>query len=238
MNTRLMRYSLVAGLALVLAVPAIAYSQYGPQGPRFAPAGGRTAVGVQGAMQQRGPQRFADRNLAPQRRFAAGPGGAGAQFGGRNVRSGLTGRGMSRGRGSGLAGRGMSRGPGSGLAGRALARAEQIELTDEQGEQISAAQRGHREASINRRAATQIAELELRQLAGADNPDIAAVEAKMREVSEQRIAAMTGSLRLNAAVSEILTAEQIQQLDELGRRPDNRGPRGTQNRRREPVEPR
>lgn len=51
MNKRLFKWSLVAGLALLLALPAIAYSQReGPRGPRFAPGGqGPVAPGAMGA---------------------------------------------------------------------------------------------------------------------------------------------------------------------------------------------
>jgi Spy/CpxP family protein refolding chaperone len=206
MKTRLMKVSLAAGLVMLLALPAAAYSQLGPPGPRFAPGNG-------------GPQGPAGGN------FEA-PRGAVAKQDAR--------RGFGRGRVSGAAfnrrGSFGARlgGPGGrpGLAGRALVQAEEIGLTEEQREQITAAQRGYQETSINRRASTQIAELELRDLMRADTPDIGAVEAKMRELSEHGIAQQTGVLRLDAAVGEILTAEQIDQLGELRRDRRDRDGRG------------
>ena len=93
-----------------------------------------------------------------------------------------------------------------------MSRADQIGLTAEQTDQINQARRAQREASINRRAAAEIAELELRELMGADTPDIAAVEAKLRELAEQHIAEQTTALRLNASVGEILTSDQLADL--------------------------
>ena len=49
-----------------------------------------------------------------------------------------------------------------------------------------------------------------------DAPDIQAVEAKLRELAEHQIAAQTARLRLDESVREILTAEQIDELSELG----------------------
>ena len=117
------------------------------------------------------------------------------------------------------------------MAARALSRADQIGLTAEQTDQINQAQRIEREASINRRAAAEIAELELRDLMGADTPDIAAVEAKLRELSEQHIAEQTEALRLNASVGEILTSDQLDELEDRGRNRDrNRDRRGRRGR--------
>ncbi len=112
------------------------------------------------------------------------------------------------------------------MAARALSRADQIGLTAAQTDQINQAQRAQREASINRRATTEIAELELRELMDADTPDIAAVEAKLRELSEQHIAGQTATLRLNASVGDILTADQVGELENSGRDRGRGGRRG------------
>ena len=84
----------------------------------------------------------------------------------------------------------------------------------------------------------QIAELDLRDLMSADTADIGAIEAKLREVSENRIAEQTGSLRLDASLSEILTAEQIALLenDDQQRGRPQRGGRGQNSRNRAPRE--
>ena len=244
MNNRLSKYSLAAGLALLLAIPAVAHSQYNePQGPRFEAGSGR-GPGNSAPMGELEPQRrqgrFAgaqdtQRGRAP--RGLAGRPGRGSRGSIQpdrrgDSRGGFRGTGRSVGRGAGRSiGRGAGRGAGRGgfaagsgsrtsrpsLAAHALARADQIGLTDEQRDQITAAQRGVREASINQRAATQIAELELGDLMGAETRDIAAIEAKLRQLAEQTIAAQTASLRLDEAVHETLTDQQIDDLGDLGR---------------------
>lgn len=246
MNNRLSKYSLAAGLALLLAIPAVAHSQYNePQGPRFEAGSGR-GPGSSAPMGELEPQRRQGRFAGAQdnQRGRAPRGLAGRRGRGRgsrgsiqpdrrgDSRGGFRGTGRSVGRGAGRSiGRGAGRGAGRGgfaagsgsrtsrpsLAVRALARADQIGLTDEQRDQITAAQRGVREASINQRAATQIAELELGDLMGAETRDIAAIEAKLRQLAEQTIAAQTASLRLDEAVHETLTDQQIDDLGDLGR---------------------
>jgi Spy/CpxP family protein refolding chaperone len=231
MNNRLVKYSLAAGLALFLALPAVAYSQYSAdQGPRFAGDGwspGKIAP-MSVLPQQRAQGRFGNAQTPPR-------GSVGRAGRGRDNRRGV-GRQRDRGdfgrRSRGAPGIG-DRGGRSSLAARALGRADQIGLTAEQRDQIRAAQRAVREASINRRATTQIAELELRDLMGAETRDIAAIEAKLRELAEQRIAEQTGALRLDEAVSETLTDEQVDELGDLtrDRGRDRSGRRGGRGRR-------
>lgn len=244
MNKRPMKWVMVAGFALLLALPAAAYSQLGAPGPwppaspdGLTPQDGpaefsgswSVAAGQQhpGMAAQFGPR---GRSAAQRGRVAA-PSGRRSDTGGRRIRPGLAG--VPRGRG------GAAR---PSLAARALAQSERITLTDEQRQQILAAQHGFREASINRGAEIRIAELDLRELMRVDSPDISAVEAKMREISEHRIAARTGALRFDAAVSEILTTEQVEQLGQQRLRPragdDRRGrpDRGPRRAMEEPVE--
>ena len=255
MNNRLSKYSLAAGLALLLAIPAVAHSQYNaPQVPHLGADGGRVpgnTVPLGELEPQRRQGRFAgaqdtQRGRAP--RGATGRPGRGSRGSIQpdrrgnsrgNSRSEFRGAGRNVGRGVGRSiGRGAGRGAGRGgfaagitgrnsrpsLASHALARADQIGLTDEQRDQITAAQRGVREASINQRAATQIAELELSDLMGAETRDIAAIEAKLRQLAEQRISEQTASLRLDEAVHETPTNEQIDELGDPARdRGRNRG---------------
>jgi len=206
MRERLVKYSLVAGLTLLLAAPAVAYSQrnapqapgagQGPgpgMGPGFGP--GQPGMGPGFGPGQPG--------MAPG--FGQGPGG----------QRGMAPRGQQ---GRMVADRG--RGPrgrmgGGGLAARALAHADEIGLSAQQRDQILAAQRALQEEQINRRAATQIDELELRDLMGADSRDLAAIEAKLRELSEQRIAGQMAALRFDETVGGLLSAEQRATLDEL-----------------------
>ncbi|MCH7823377.1 MAG: hypothetical protein IH849_01125 [Acidobacteria bacterium] len=231
MRRRVVELSLVGGLALLLAWPAVAHSQLGaPPGPDFGPEWGDGGIPAVGEL---APQRTRAQRRPP----AGGPRARGSQRFGRQERRGSSSRGSFAGRGGGFGGGrrpggfgsdrgrgGFGRGRGgfgagfglgatrSSLAARALSRADQIGLTAEQTDQINQARRAQREASINRRAAAEIAELELRELMGADTPDIAAVEAKLRELAEQHIAEQTTALRLNASVGEILTSDQLEDL--------------------------
>lgn len=242
MNNRLTKYSLAAGLALSLALPAVAHSQYNaPQGSRFA-AGGGWGPGNTAEMGELAPQRrqgrFARsqdtrRGRAP--RSVTGRPGRGSRGSRGSVEPRRRGDFRGAGRGSFAAGIAGRNGRPS-LAAHALARADQIGLTDEQRDQITAAQRSVREASINQRAATRIAELELGDLMGAETPDIAAIEDKLRELAEQRIAGQTAALRLDEAVNETLTDQQIDELGNLARgrgrnRPGRSGGRGGQDAR-------
>jgi Spy/CpxP family protein refolding chaperone len=188
MRKRRIKVSLIAGLALLLALPAFAHSQ-------------RT-------MAERA------RIAAAQQRGAEAPRGRVAEARRRAGRARMSGRGERL-----------------GLATRALAHAEDIGLSTEQREQILAEQRLAREASINRRAALRIAELQLRDLVSVDDRDIAAIEAKLREIAEQRIAAQISVFRLDDAVNGVLTNEQREALDDL---PRDRGPRGRLDRSRVP----
>ncbi len=235
MRRRIVELLLVGGLALLLALPAVAYSQLGaPPGPDFGPEwGGEVPAGGElapqrGRAQRRpqasGPQARGSQRVAGQGRrgsrergsFAGRGGGFGGGRGRGNFGGGR-GRGdFARGRGGFIGGLGRPA-TRSSLVARALSRADQIGLTAEQTDRINQAQRAQREASINRRAAGEIAELELRELLGADTPDITAVEAKLRELSEQYIAEQTEALRLNASVGEILTPDQLEDLQDRGR---------------------
>ena len=245
MRRRVVELSLVGGLALLLALPAVAYSQLGaPPGPDFGAEWGSGAIPAAGEFS---PQR----GRAQRRPLVDGPRARGSQRLGRQERRESGGRRSFAGRGGGFGNRRRPGGVGSdrrrggfgrgrdgfgagfsttatrsSLAARALSRADQIGLTAEQTDQINQARSAQREASINRRAAAEIAELELRELMGADTPDIAAVEAKLRELAEQHIGGQMETLRLNASVGEILTPDQIGELEDRGRDRGRGGRRG------------
>ena len=242
MNRRLVKWSLVAGLALLLAVPAIAYSQLErPRGPRFAPGEqGPAGPGAMGAGRMDGPQRFANAPPAQGPRGARGAMGVGRMGGPQGFGNAAPAQGPRGARGAmsdarqearGAMGRGRAGarpgiGPGGmggrhiGLAGRALAQADRIGLSAEQRDRILAAQRSNQEAAINRRAAAEIGRLELRDLMDLEARDVAAIEAKLRELAEQDIAGTVAALRVDEQVGETLSAEQIEALREAA---DERG---------------
>jgi Spy/CpxP family protein refolding chaperone len=198
MNTRLVKYSLIGSLTLLLAVPAVAYSQRGaaggPGGPGFGAVEQGRFEGTPAQRRDRAP-RGAVEGLGLQRSPRRGGAGVGAGFG------------------PGVAARRM----GAGIAGRALAHADEIGLSDEQRDRILASQRAVREASINRRAEIDIARLRLGELLGADDRDIAEIEAKLRELADMHVAQQVGVLRADEEVRGVLSAEQIETLEELPR---------------------
>ena len=95
---------------------------------------------------------------------------------------------------------------------------EELGLTDAQ---VSALDQVRMEAlkeHIRRKAAIQIAELELRELLAADTVDLAQVEAKVREIEQLRAEKRIVEIRLHEKAKGILTPEQRKQLRSLERR--------------------
>jgi Spy/CpxP family protein refolding chaperone len=97
-----------------------------------------------------------------------------------------------------------------------LAHAEELELTEDQQGTIRAMERENRRAGIERRAAIEVAELDLEDLMeSVDDADLAAVEAKMLEISRLEVQGEIAQLRMQQQVHGVLTAEQRSQLDEM-----------------------
>lgn len=96
-----------------------------------------------------------------------------------------------------------------------LDHAEELGLTEDQEQRIRDLQRDHRRADIRREADIEIADLELEDLYEDDNVDLEAIEARLRELANLRVEDQMADLRLHRAVREQLTAEQIDQLDEM-----------------------
>lgn len=104
-------------------------------------------------------------------------------------------------------------------ADRVLRHAEELGLTDEQVDRVRVAETAHRRAEIERDAGIEIAELDLEGLMGdADSVDLGAVENKMMEIARLRVDGRVADLRLRQEIRSILTAEQREQLEEMGPR--------------------
>jgi len=101
------------------------------------------------------------------------------------------------------------------MAARVLANAEDLALTEEQTKSIRDTQRNHRRNDIRRDADIEIAELELDEMMEADVPDLDTIEAHMRQIADLQVDERMASLRMDRAVRDTLSAEQIEQLDEL-----------------------
>lgn len=103
----------------------------------------------------------------------------------------------------------------SGIAGRVLANSEELELTDPQQETIRDVQRSHRRDEIRRDADIEIAELELEEMMEVEILDLNAIESHMRQVANLQVDERMANLRLDGAVRDLLTPEQIDKLGEM-----------------------
>lgn len=106
---------------------------------------------------------------------------------------------------------------GGSSAERVLAQAEELELTDAQRDAIRAAEKQHRRDGIEREAAIDLARLDLDELMEPrdDALDLAAVEAKLLEISRLEVQDQVADLRLRQRVRETLTPEQRDELEEM-----------------------
>ncbi len=102
-----------------------------------------------------------------------------------------------------------------GIASRALANAEEIGLTEEQEEQIRGLGRENRRAQIRRNADTQIAEMDLEEMMGAEGADLDAIEEMMRVIANYEVDERMARLRLDRSAEAILTEAQREELEEL-----------------------
>jgi Spy/CpxP family protein refolding chaperone len=122
--------------------------------------------------------------------------------------------GPTRGRGMGLRGEALRRGIGLGLVLRDPAARERIGISNEQAAKIQAQQNSFAQAQIRSRADLAARRLELRQLMAAETPDRAAVDKKMKELSDARLAVEKAQFEHQLAMRNALTPEQKQKLEE------------------------
>jgi len=94
--------------------------------------------------------------------------------------------------------------------------ADDLSLSDEQTDQIRAAQRSLRRASIQRNADIEVGEMDLEALYEADEPDLTAIRSKLEELAMLGVDEQMSGLQLREQVRDVLTPEQRRQLDELG----------------------
>lgn len=105
---------------------------------------------------------------------------------------------------------------GCGVFGEAvLDLADELSLTDEQVGQIREAQRSARRASIGRNADIEVGQMDLEALYEADQPDLAAIRAKLEELAMLGVDEQMSGLQLREQVRAILTPEQREQLEDL-----------------------
>jgi Spy/CpxP family protein refolding chaperone len=110
------------------------------------------------------------------------------------------------------------------LASRALGRAEEISLTDVQTQGIEETRDAHRRLQIERDASKKLVGLDLAELLKDESSDLTAVEQKMRETADLEVQEQMAALRYRRNVQGILSAEQIEQLKDVGDRTARRRP--------------
>ncbi len=96
-----------------------------------------------------------------------------------------------------------------------LDHAEELGITDDQAEQIGAAQRAGRRDGIERRADTEVAEMDLEALYEVDEPDLVAVRAKLEELAMLQVDSQMAGLSLRRQVRQILTPTQLEEWSDM-----------------------
>ncbi len=96
-----------------------------------------------------------------------------------------------------------------------LDHAEELGITDDQAEQIRAAQRTGRRDGIERRADTEVAEIDLEALYEVDELDLAAVRAKLEELAMLQVDSQMAGLSLRRQVRQILTPTQLEEWSDM-----------------------
>ncbi len=96
-----------------------------------------------------------------------------------------------------------------------LDHAEELGITDDQSEQIRTAQRAGRRVGIERRADTEVAEMDLEALYEADELDLVAVRAKLEELAMLQVDSQMAGLSLRRQVRQILTPTQLEDWDDM-----------------------
>ncbi len=92
---------------------------------------------------------------------------------------------------------------------------EQLDLTDDQVKQLHSLRTEGAKKAIRSRADVKVKQLELRELLQADEPDRAAIDQKLRELSDARYTAQKQRIDQRLAMRDILTPEQRSKMKEL-----------------------
>jgi Spy/CpxP family protein refolding chaperone len=108
--------------------------------------------------------------------------------------------------------------------------AERMKLSDDQRNQIQKIRTDFQKQQISQRSKLETSRLELRELMRADNPDKAAIEKKINEVSQLGAQSRIGSFNQMLAIRKVLTPEQQKMMREGMRMRMQRGFAGPQQR--------
>ena len=186
-------------LALLLSCSTV-FAQGDPTGPPSDSSGAPGGMREGGYMRQGGPGHDGD-GWAHEREGRNW--GRGRDGFGRDGRRGMRGRGMD-GREFGL----------SRMLNNPDIR-EKLGVTAEQAAKIRQQASDFRKTEIRGRADMQVKQLDLRDLLAADQPDRAAIDAKLQEISSARLALDKSAIDYRLNSRDALTAEQRDKLRQL-----------------------
>lgn len=170
------------------------------QGPPGGPGGRsfmRQGAGPMGPGGQMGPRGFAGGQMG-RRSFDGG----GRQFGQRS---------RMEMRGGQIGGRGFG---GGGLLNSPAIR-QRLGITSDQATKIHQQDLDFQKSQIRNRADLDVKRIELNELLAADNPDRAAINAKLQEVSAAQMASEKAGIDNRLALRDVLTPAQRTQLQQL-----------------------
>jgi Spy/CpxP family protein refolding chaperone len=200
-ETHLLAHSKAALIALALLLScSTVFAQGDPTGPPSDSSGAPGGMRQRGSMRQDGPGRDGD---GWGRGRDGGNWGRGRDGFGRDGREGMRGRGMD-GREFGL----------SRMLNNPDIR-EKLGVTPEQAARIRQQASDFRKTEIRGRADMQVKRLDLRDLLAADNPDRAAIDAKLQEISSARLALDKSAIDYRLNSRDALTPAQRDKLRQL-----------------------
>jgi Spy/CpxP family protein refolding chaperone len=107
---------------------------------------------------------------------------------------------------------------------------ERLGITAEQTTKIEQESSAFRKTQIRNRADVEIKRVELRDLFSADQPDRAAIDKKLEEISAARLAQQKAAVGFYLTIRNVLTPEQRQKLQEMRWGRGTPGPRGGRSR--------
>jgi Spy/CpxP family protein refolding chaperone len=92
---------------------------------------------------------------------------------------------------------------------------EKLGITDDQAAKIRQQSSAFRISEVRSRADVQVKRIELRDLLTADNPDRAAIDSKLEEISAVRLASAKARVDYFLSMKDALTPEQRQKLKDM-----------------------
>jgi len=92
---------------------------------------------------------------------------------------------------------------------------EKLGITDDQAAKMRQQTSAFRISEVRSRADVQVKRIELRDLLTADNPDRAAIDSKLEEISAVRLAAAKARVDFALSMKDALTPEQRQKLKDM-----------------------